>query len=196
MTNAESGPSATPSPQGRRVLVVVVTGAAGERIQQWRVAHDPEQARRIPPHTTLCYWVPPDLDIKALGRQVRYALEEPVGVCLGAVRRFTGGDGSLFIELAAAEGLDAARRRLFDGTFAVVGEASAWPWHVTCVRSPSEERAAELLAPAEELAHLGETSVERVELLELQGDRYVSLASWLAEKARPPDEASRAGEAI
>ena len=53
----ENAPSSVASPQGRRVLVAVVTGDPGERIQQWREKHDPDQAHRLPPHTTLCYAV-------------------------------------------------------------------------------------------------------------------------------------------
>ena len=49
------------SAQGRRVLVAVVTGVIGERVQAWRDEHDPGQARRIPPHSTLAYW-PPTVD--------------------------------------------------------------------------------------------------------------------------------------
>ena len=54
----EQPPPSDVSPPGRRVLVAVVTGEAGVRIQTWRERHDPEQARRLPPHTTLCYWAP------------------------------------------------------------------------------------------------------------------------------------------
>src|SRR5262249_60219745 len=75
------------SPQGRRVLIAVVTGEAGERIQRWREQHDPFQARRLPLHTTLCYWVP-DVSLAALERQGHPALPEPGSGRLRALPEF------------------------------------------------------------------------------------------------------------
>src|SRR3954464_9676265 len=86
------------SQPGRRVLVAVVTGEVGARIQAWRERHDPEQARRLPPHTTLCYWAPvvePDL----LERQVRHAFDRPVAVRLGSVHEFGNQDHTFYLEV-------------------------------------------------------------------------------------------------
>src|SRR3954471_7333954 len=86
------------SPPGRRVLVAVVTGEVGARIQRWREQHDPEQARRLPPHTTLCYW-PPTVEPVILERQVRHAFDRPVSVRLGGVHEFGNWDQTLYIEV-------------------------------------------------------------------------------------------------
>ena len=107
--------SSESSPAGRRVLVAVVTGELGERIQAWRQRYDPEQARRLPPHATLCYWAPtvePDL----LERQVRHAFDRPISVRLGGVHEFGNQDHTFYVSVEETAALDAARLRLYDGT--------------------------------------------------------------------------------
>ena len=80
-------PTAAPSPSGRRVLVAVVTGEVGRRIQAWRERYDAAQAARLPPHATLCYWADVEPDA-ALEAQVRHAFPGPLAVRLGRVREF------------------------------------------------------------------------------------------------------------
>ena len=104
------------SPPGRRVLVAVVTGEVGARIQAWRERHDPEQAARLPPHTTLCYWAPV-VEPELLERQVRHAFDRPVAVRLGSVHEFDNQDHTFYVEVLDTADLDAARARLYDGTF-------------------------------------------------------------------------------
>src|SRR5581483_5868721 len=78
----------------RRILVAVVTRATGEWIQAWRERHDPEQARRLPPHTTLGYRVP-KLEPEALANQVRHAFAGRVTVQLGGVRAFDNAERTI-----------------------------------------------------------------------------------------------------
>lgn len=172
-----NAPSSIASPQGRRVLVAVVTGERGDCIQRWREAHDPEQARRLPPHTTLCYWAP-DLPLDAIGKQVRHAFSEPVEALLGAVRSFANDQGTLYVEVLNTGQLDRARRRLYDGTHAALGEAGDWPWHVTCVRDTRGRDRETLLQHAGRLDASGPWKVERAALLELRGDAYAPLGVW------------------
>lgn len=173
----QNAPSSSASPQGRRVLVAIVTGEQGDRIQRWRTEHDPEQARRLPPHTTLCYWAP-DLPLSAFEKQVRHAFAEPVEVRLGAVRGFANDQGTLYVEVLNTGQLDRARRRLYDGTHAALGEAGDWPWHVTCVRDTRGWDRDALLRHAGRLDACGPWKVDRVALLELRGDAYTPLGVW------------------
>ncbi|MGH2585877.1 MAG: 2'-5' RNA ligase family protein [Dehalococcoidia bacterium] len=177
MTNAENQPSSQPSPQGRRVLVAVVTGETGRRIQAWREAHDPLQARRLPPHVTLCYWPPPD-GVEALGEQVRHAFAERVVVRLGAVREFGNEEQTFYVEVLATGQLDEARRRLYDGRHVQLPPLREWTWHVTCIRDARDRDAAPLRRAAADLCVDGDWRVDTVTCLELRGDRYEAVATW------------------
>jgi 2'-5' RNA ligase len=168
----------TDSPQGRRVLVAVVTGEIGERIQNWRERYDPEQARRLPPHATLCYWAS-DGDLARMEQQVRYAFDRSVSVKLGRVREFDNADRTRYLEVLETAELDAARERLYDGTFAAFERQHGnWTWHVTCVRYAKGRDTEELRLAADELSIDTTWTIDRVAYLELQGDRYVPLADW------------------
>ena len=122
------------SEQGRGILLAVVTGEAAARIQRWREAHDPDQARRYPPHATLCYRVPDDLDahggIEALDAQVRHAFPAPLDVALGRPRIFENPGRTMYVEVRDHEALDAARERLTDGTHLDLPGREGWTWHV------------------------------------------------------------------
>lgn len=167
------------SPQGRRVLVAVVTGEPGARIGAWRAEHDPEQAGRIPPHATLCYWAPAvPADDPGLDAQVRHAFAEPVVVRLGGVREFGNREGTFYVAVRDTAALDAARRRLYDGTHLALPGRPDWEWHVTCVRSARGRDRAALRAAAAELVLDAAWAIARVALLELRGERYESLAEW------------------
>ena len=78
-------------------------------------AHDPEQASRLPPHTTLCYWAP-TVEPELLERQVRHAFDRPISVRLGSVHEFGNADQTFYVEVLETAALDAARARLYDGT--------------------------------------------------------------------------------
>jgi 2'-5' RNA ligase len=168
-----------PSPPGRRVLVAVVTGPAGEATQRWRLAHDPEQARRLPPHATLCYWAPgPGTDPEALGAQVRHAFPAPVTVRLGAAREFPNRDRTIYLPVEETTGLDEARERLYDGTHLALRRDGDWDWHVTVVRYARDRDRSALLAAAADLP-AGETwVVDEVAWMELRDGRYEDLARW------------------
>ena len=166
------------SPQGRRVLVALVTGDAGDRIQKWRLQNDPEQAQRIPPHTTLCYWIP-DVTMAALDGQVRQAFSEPIPVRLGRVQEFDNVDRTFFIDVQDTPGLDEARERLFDGTVVELpGRDRHWTWHVTCVRKSIGRNVALLREAARTLDLETGWTVDTIACLELRGDRYVEMARW------------------
>jgi 2'-5' RNA ligase len=166
-----------PSIQGRRVLVAVVTGSAGEQIQRWREQHDLEQARRLPPHVTLCYW-PPTVEPDLLERQVRHAFDEPVTVRLGGVHEFGNRDQTLYVEVLDTAGLDRARARLYDGTHLQLPPREAWTWHVTCVRYGRAGDIRALRRAAAALAVDAVWQMDTVAYLELRGDRYESIAEW------------------
>jgi 2'-5' RNA ligase len=171
------------SQSGRRVLVAVVTGAVGERIGRWRERHDPQQAARLPPHTTLCYW-PPVLaldEIPTLEAQVRHAFDQPVQVWLGGVREFANPDHTFYVAIEQAGALDRARRRLFDGSHVRLEGDREWIWHVTCVRYGKDrnpEALQDLRQAATELNLGTPWTVDTVAYLELRGDRYEMLAEW------------------
>jgi hypothetical protein len=165
------------SPAGRRVLVAVVTGEPGERIQAWRQRYDPEQARRLPPHTTLCYWAPvvePDL----LDRQVRHAFDRPVAVRLGSVHEFGNADHTFYVSVEETAALDAARVRLYDGTHLELPGRDSWTWHVTCVRYGRKGDLAALRRAARELTLDTVWQIDTVAYLELRGDHYEPVAEW------------------
>jgi 2'-5' RNA ligase len=131
------------SPQGRRILVALVTGEAGQRIQAWREQHDAEQAKRLPPHTTLCYWTP-DVPLEQLEQQLRHAFPAPVTVRLGPVREFDNDQHTFYVEVEGTEALEECRRALYDGTFVNLPAAEAWAWHITCVRDSRDRDLEEL----------------------------------------------------
>jgi hypothetical protein len=166
------------SPQGRRVLVALVTGDAGDQIQEWRLRHDPQQARRIPPHATLCYWIP-DVTMAALDTQVRHAFPEPIPLRLGHVQEFDNVDRTFFIEVRETGQLDEARERLFDGTVVELpGRDRHWTWHVTCVRKSIGRNVAELREAAQALVLETGWTLDTIACLELRGDRYEEVARW------------------
>ena len=166
------------SPPGRRVLVAVVTGAAGARIQAWRQEYDPAQARRLPPHTTLCYWAP-TVEPELLERQVRRAFDRPVAVRLGGVHEFDNDERTFYVEVLETAALDAARVRLYDGAHLALPGRTDWTWHVTCVRSSRDRDDLDTLRLAASTLQLDTTwSVETIAYLELRGDRYEAIATW------------------
>lgn len=173
----ENGPSSVASPQGRRILIAVVTGEAGDAIQRWREIHDPEQAGRLPPHTTLCYWAP-DADASALERQVRHAFAEPVEVSLGGVREFDNDDHTFYVAVTDTSALDEARARLYDGAHAAIPGYGEWTWHITCVRRPAPDAVEALREAANGLYVPPRWRVDRVAYMELRGGQYESLAEW------------------
>ena len=170
-------PSAAPSPQGRRILVAVVTGTPGDRIQRWREVHDPEQARRLPPHATLCYWAPAG-DVVALERQVRHAFREPVAVRLGGVQEFDNEEHTLYVRVQDTTSLNAARQRLYDGQYCAFPPLREWTWHVTCVRDSRNRDLKALRQSAADLTLDITWRVDTVAYMELQGSAYVPLALW------------------
>ena len=169
------------SEQGRRILIAPVEGEPGDRIQAWRLAHDPEQAKRYPPHLTLCY-DPPIADtpeaLAALERQVRHAFASPVPIRLGGVAQFGDGHRTLYVRALQTEALDEARLRLFDGTHLAFPPLRPWPWHVSCLRNAAhapfdlidEARAALDFDVSQE--------VGAVEYRELRGQTYEVIARW------------------
>lgn len=184
MADAAASTAADGSPQGRRVLVAPVTGEIGERIQAWRLAYDPIQARRLAPHATLCYWAP-TVEPTLLERQVRHAFAAPVAVHLGGVRAFANRELTLYVEVGETAALDAARVRLYDATHLALPGRPDWTWHVTCVRSTRGRDPAALRAAARELELDAAWRLETVAYLELRGDRYEPLAEWRIGVAGP-----------
>ncbi|HLF76209.1 MAG TPA: 2'-5' RNA ligase family protein [Dehalococcoidia bacterium] len=169
--------TSAPSPQGRRILVAVVTGEAGERIQTWRLKNDPKEAERLPPHATLCYWAP-QVEAEAFERQVRHAFPEPVSVKLGEVKIGDNDQGTYYVEVKDFAPLDAALARLYDGTFVEMPKRDVWRWHVSCVRDSRGRDRAAIWQAARELVLNQEWRVDKVAYLELRGTRYQELATW------------------
>lgn len=172
-----------PSHEGRRVLVALVTGPAASVIQAWRARHDSEQARRIPPHATLCYRIPV-VEPSVLEPQVRHAFDRPIPVRLGPVREFGNTDRTLYVAVEETAELDAARARLFDGTHVRLADRTDWMWHVTCVRYGRTRPSAALEALRRE-AHdlvLGRSwVVDTIAVLELRQQVYRPLATWIVD---------------
>ncbi len=170
--------TSTPSPEGRRILVLVVTGEAGRRIQAWREQHDREQAKRLPPHATLCYWAPtvaPDV----LERQVRHAFPRPFDVHLGHVIKGTNDQETFYVDVVDREPLDDALAALYDGIYVALPERRPdWLWHVTCVRESRGRDQDALMAAARELCLDVPWTVDTVAYMELQGGAYTWLACW------------------
>jgi 2'-5' RNA ligase len=162
----------------RRVLVVVVPGEIGARIQAWREAHDARRAQLLPPHMTLCYRAP-HAPSELIEAQVRYAFPLPVVVRLGGVTELPNRDRTLVVEVLDAAELDHARRRLFDATHAAMGGYREWPWHITWVRYGVRRDSAALLAlAAHDLRFDAPWTIDTVSLLELHEGRYESVAEW------------------
>jgi len=180
------------SPNGRRVLVAVVSGTLGETIQAWRLANDPEQARRLPPHATLNYWAPPIEEAEVLERQVRHAFDRPIAVTLGSVHEFENRDGTFFIEVQGTDELDAARARLYDGTHVQLSGTPDFTWHVTCVRYPDDAKREELRANAQvltaQIAAAPTWTVDTVAWLELRDGVYEPLAIWSLGSTRADED--------
>jgi 2'-5' RNA ligase len=173
----ENRMTSAPSPQGRRILVAVVTGEAGERIQAWREEHDAEQAGRLPPHTTLCYWAP-NAPVETMERQVRHAFPTPISVRLGKVCEFKNDQHTFYVEVAGTEALEESRKALYDGAHVAFPTADGWTWHITCVRD-SRDRDLDALREATKTLDLPYSwRVEKVAYLQLNGERYEELASW------------------
>jgi hypothetical protein len=166
------------APEPRRVLVTVVAGAFGERIQKWREAHDAWRSKLLPPHLTLCYR-PPHAPLELIEAQVRYALPRPVTVRLGGVTALPNRDQTLVVEILDAADLDTARRRLFDATHVEMGGYREWPWHITWVRYGVRCDSVALLRQAEQdLRFDSPWTIDSVSLLELRDGRYVPIAEW------------------
>jgi hypothetical protein len=162
----------------RRVLVAVVPGPLGEQIQAWRERYDARQAARLPPHLTVCYR-PPEADLDRIEAQVRYAFTAPVPVRLGGVFVLGHPEAPLAVSVHDTEQLEAARRRLFDGTHVQMGGRHEWPWHITCIRyGYKRDRDALLSAAAVELALDEPWLIECISYLELRAGRYEPLAEW------------------
>ena len=169
--------TSVPSPEGRRILVAVVTGEAGERIQAWRLQHDREQAERLPPHATLCYWAP-TAEPEQLEQQVRHAFCAPVDVRLGAVGQGDSDQRTFFVEVQDTSPLDDALVRLYDGTHVSLPPVDHWRWHVTCVRDSRGRDQDALWAAAKDLTIDAPWTVDTVAYLELKGGAYSTIASW------------------
>ena len=166
------------APHARRVLVAVVPGPLGERIQAWRQEHDPKHAARLPPHLTVCYR-PPDAPLEVLEAQVRHAFPTLVTVRLGGVFVLAHREEPFAVEVLETAALDAARRRLFDGRFVQMGGRHEWPWHITCVRyGHLQDRQALLAAATRDLALDAPWTISRVSYLELRNGRYEPIAEW------------------
>ncbi len=162
----------------RRVLVAIVPGEAGARIQQWREEHDPWRARLLPPHLTLCYR-PPHAPLSDIQAQVRHAFPSPVRVMLGDVGQLPNRDGTLVVLIREAEQLDEARRRLFDGTHVEMGGYREWPWHVTWIRYGLKSDSAAKLALGEHALSFDQPwLLDTISLLELRNGRYEPVAEW------------------
>ena len=166
------------TPVGRRVLVAVVDGELGDRIQRWREQYDSKQAARLPPHLTLCYR-PPDAPLEAIEDQVRHAFTEAVNVRLGPVFVLAHVEAPLAVSVHDTTSLDLARTRLFDGTRVQMGGRHEWPWHITCIRyGHARDREALIAAAEQELALDHVWTIETVSYLELRNGRCEPLAEW------------------
>ena len=174
---AANAPSIDVSPEGRRILVAVVTGQLGDQIQEWRRRNDPVEAERIPPHTTLCYWAP-ELEPGTLESQVRHAFGRGVTVRLGEVRQFASEQETFYLEVLNSDRLDAARRLLYDGRFVKLPELREWPWHVSCVRDARGREIEALRGAASALALNADWRIDTIAYLQLRGKRYEPLATW------------------
>jgi hypothetical protein len=173
----------TASPNGRRVLVAVVTGEVGDRIQAWREEFDPEQARRLPPHATLAYWAVVDpADEERFDAQVRHAFPGPIPVRLGEVREFDNADQTFYVEVQDTVALDAARSRLFDGAcFSFPEQREEWDWHVTVVRYGRKADIELIRSNIDALRINTDWRVDTIAWMELRDGVYHDLRRWVLE---------------
>jgi 2'-5' RNA ligase len=167
----------TASPQGRRILVAVVTGEVGEKIQAWRTINDPEEAVRLPPHATLCYWAP-TIEPELLEQQVRHAFPAPITVKLGGVHEFENREQTYFIEVLDTETLDAARETLYDASIVELPRSFNWTWHVTCVRRSVGRDKAALQTALTDFIIDAPWTIDIIAYMELRDSRYVTIAEW------------------
>lgn len=166
------------TPHGRRVLVAIVRGELGERIQAWRQRHDPKQAARLPPHLTVCYG-PPDAPLELLEAQVRHAFPDQVSTRLCGVFVLPHAEAPLAVRVVDSSVLDDARRRLFDGTHVEMGGRAEWPWHITCIRyGHTRDRQTLLAAAALEFGVDAAWTIAQISYLELRDGRYEAIAEW------------------
>src|SRR5438874_3142696 len=173
-------------PTPRRVLVAVVAGDVGARIQAWRELHDAKHAARLPPHLTVCYR-PPEAPLEDIEAQVRHAFISPVTVRLGAVFVLAHTEAPLAVSVHETAALDAARLRLFDGTHTQMGGRHEWPWHITCIRyGHKRDREALLRAAAQHLAVDAPWQIDRISYLELRDGRWVPVAEWDVKPSSDP----------
>src|SRR5262245_58646133 len=135
------------TPGGRRVLVALVPGELGDRVQAWSERYDPKHATRLPAHLTVCYR-PPEAPFESIEAQVRHAFSGPLTVRLGGVFVLAHAEMPLAVSVHATTPLDQARQRLFDGTHVQMGGRQEWPWHITCVRYGHSRDRDALLAAA------------------------------------------------
>ena len=178
---------------GRQVLVAVITGEAGRRIQHWRERHDSKQAARLPPHLTLCYRVP-DAPLPLVEAQVRHAFPSPVTLRLGRVFVLEHPEAPLAVSVSDTEGLDAARRRLFDGRYVQMAGRHEWPWHITCVRYGLPRDRERLLRLARTELDLDEPwTIEAISYLALRGGRYDTVAEWELSRLSEAERTARLG---
>lgn len=170
----------TASPNGRRVLVAVVTGDVGDRIQAWRGAFDPIQARRLPPHATLAYRAAVDpADEERFDAQIRHAFPAPILVWLGEVHEFDNDEQTFYINVCETAALDAARVRLFDGThFTFPKQHHQWDWHVTIVRYGIRMDRERILSNIAALPLDTEWRIDTIAWLELRDGVYHEVKRW------------------
>ncbi len=170
----------TSSQDGRRVIVAPVTGEIGDRIQAWREQHDPQQARRLPPHATMMYWaIFEDADLDAVERQIRHAFPAPVTVRLNDVHVFANPDRTRYVQVSDTDELDAARARLFDGThYQFPEQRTEWDWHVTVVRYGSKADESMIDAAVGELNLFAPWTVDTLLWLELRDGVYQEVGRW------------------
>ena len=167
------------SPAARRALLVTVAGELGRRIQVWRERYDAKHAGRLPPHLTVCYRPPTDAPLDGIEAQVRHGFQGPLTVRLGEVFVLAHREQPLAVQVLETEMLDAARRRLFDGTHVQMGGRDNWPWHITCVRyGYNKDRDALLAAAATELCLNTAWTIDHVALFELREGLWQSLSEW------------------
>lgn len=168
----------TASHDGRRVIVAPVTGEIGERIQTWREKHDPQQARRLPPHATMVYWANVE-DSPALDAQVHHAFPGPIRVQLGEVHTFDNPDHTLYINVSDHQELDASRARVFDGShFTFPEQRHEWDWHVTVVRYGIKADLDSIRPALPDLALHSTWTIDTLLWLELRDGVYREARRW------------------